>query len=157
MAQVIQFTPRRTSPSGLMRAARKRSGVTPEQWASLLGHAIGRPQLSPGTIRAWESGTIPPPVEVLKAAPQLAQAAPSAPQPDGWPARPGFVDARPPGASPAAQTTAQDVMQAFRDADGQVGGGYVYGAVIRYLERGIAPHLFTGTGDVFSAAAALTE
>jgi tetratricopeptide (TPR) repeat protein len=49
------------------------------------------------------------------------------------------------------------VMQAFRDADRQVGGGYVYGAVIRYLEHEIAPHLFTGTSDTFSAAAALTE
>jgi hypothetical protein len=49
------------------------------------------------------------------------------------------------------------VMQAFRDADRQVGGGYVYGAVIRYLEHDIAPNLFTGTSDTFSAAAALTE
>ena len=48
-------------------------------------------------------------------------------------------------------------MQAFRDADRQVGGGYVYGAVIRYLEHEVAPHLFTGTSDTFSAAAALTE
>ena len=26
-------------------------------------------------------------------------------------------------------------MQAFRDADREVGGGYMYGAVIRYLEH----------------------
>jgi hypothetical protein len=51
----------------------------------------------------------------------------------------------------------QTVMQAFRDADRQVGGGYVYGAVIRYLEHEIAPRLFSGTSDTFSAAAALTE
>jgi tetratricopeptide (TPR) repeat protein len=48
-------------------------------------------------------------------------------------------------------------MQAFRDADRQVGGGYVYGAVVRYLEREIAPQLFGGASDVFAAAAALTE
>lgn len=157
MAQVIQFTPRKTSPSGLLRAARERSAVTPEHWASLLGHAIGRPELGPGTIRAWETGAIPPPLEVLQAAQRLSEARPSTPQGDGWRAAPSFVDARFPAPAPAAQTTVQDVMQAFRDADRQVGGGYVYGAVIRYLEREVAPHLFTGSGDVFAAAAALTE
>src|SRR3954454_19934096 len=77
MAQVIQFIPRRTSPSGLLRAARKRSGMTAEQFASRLGELIGRPQLSPGTIRAWEDRTIAPPVEVVEAAQKLARAAPT--------------------------------------------------------------------------------
>jgi tetratricopeptide (TPR) repeat protein len=160
MAHVIQFTPRSSNPSGLLRAARDRSGLTHAQFAALLGRAIGRPELGPGTIRAWESGAVSPPIQVLAAAQRLTPQAPAptvAAQLDG---------ASPPDAgllvtAPAAPFTAaasiEAVMQAFRDADRQVGGGYVYGAVIRYLEREIAPQLFGGASDVFSAAAALTE
>jgi transcriptional regulator with XRE-family HTH domain len=160
MADVIQFTPRRTNPSGLLRAARDRSGLTHAQFAALVGRAIGRPELGPGTIRAWESGAIPPPIEIIEAAQRLTRRAPApgvVPQLDG---------ARPPASgtlimpTPASLTgpaSIEDVMQTFRDADRQVGGGYVYGAVIRYLEREIAPQLFGGASDVFAAAAALTE
>jgi transcriptional regulator with XRE-family HTH domain len=160
MADVIQFTPRRTNPSGLLRAARDRSGLTDAQFAALLGRAIGRPELGPGTIRAWESGAIPPPVQILEAAQRLTRQAPA-------PSVVSELDgARPPAAallitpSPATfsgPSSIEAVMQAFRDADRQVGGGYVYGAVIRYLECEIAPRLFGGASDVFAAAAALTE
>jgi transcriptional regulator with XRE-family HTH domain len=157
MAQVISFTPRRASPSGLLRAARERSGLSVDQFASRLGHAIGRPELGPGTIRAWESGTVPPPAAVLEAAQRDVAHAPTTPDPAAWSTAPSLIDRPAPMQSPTTPMAVEAVMQAFRDADRQVGGGYVYGAVIRYLERDIAPQLFTGTSDVFSAAAALTE
>jgi hypothetical protein len=55
------------------------------------------------------------------------------------------------------------VMQAFRAADLQVGGGHLYASVIRYLHSDLAPRLFGSDGGsaddraVFVAAAALTE
>jgi hypothetical protein len=69
----------------------------------------------------------------------------------------------PPAFSAAPQTEVSDhadieaVMQAFREADRQVGGGYMYGAVVHYLEHQIGPLLFMGDADRFCAAAALTE
>ena len=65
MAHVIPFTPRTSSPSGLLRAARERSGLSHAEFAALLGPAIGRRHLSPGTIRAWETGTVTPPAEIV--------------------------------------------------------------------------------------------
>jgi transcriptional regulator with XRE-family HTH domain len=159
MADVIPFTPRSTNPSGLLRAARDRSGLTDAQFAALLGRAIGRPELGPGTIRAWEAGAIPPPIEILEAAQRLTRhPAPAVvPELDGRsPPAAGQV-VTPSQAAFTGPASIEAVMQAFRDADRQVGGGYVYAAVIRYLEREIAPQLFGGASDVFSAAAALTE
>jgi transcriptional regulator with XRE-family HTH domain len=159
MAHVIQFPPRTGNPSGLLRAARDRSGLTDAQFAALLGRAIGRPELGPGTIRAWESGAVSPPIQVVEAAQRLTQQAPAptiAHLDGASPVDPDLLITAPsaPFTGPAS---IEAVVQAFRDADRQVGGGYVYGAVIRYLEREIAPQLFGGTSDVFSAAAALTE
>jgi transcriptional regulator with XRE-family HTH domain len=160
MAHVIQFTPRSSNPSGLLRAARERSGLTDAQFAALLGRAVGRPELGPGTIRAWESGAISPPIQVVEAAQRLTPQVPaptSVAQLDGSsPPDTGLLVTAPPALS-TTPTSIEAVMQAFRDADRQVGGGYVYGAVVRYLEHEIAPRLFGGTSDVFSAAAALTE
>jgi hypothetical protein len=160
MAHVIQFPPRTGNPSGLLRAARDRSGLTDAQFAALLGRAIGRPELGPGTIRAWESGAVSPPIQVVGAAQRLTPQAPASTavaQLDGVsPPDAGLLVTAPP-ALPSGPASIEAVMQAFRDADRQVGGGYVYGAVVRYLEREIAPQLFGGASDVFSAAAALTE
>src|SRR3954454_21397640 len=139
MAQVIQFIPRRTSPSGLLRAARKRSGMTAQHFASRLGELIGRPQLSPGTIRAWEDGTIAPPVQVVEAAQELAHAAATTMGLDDSPATPPLIEPRGLAEASTGRMTVEAVMQAFRDADRQVGGGYVYGAGVRYLEREVAP------------------
>jgi transcriptional regulator with XRE-family HTH domain len=61
-------------------------------------------------------------------------------------------------AQPAdAHAATEGVLQAFRDADRQLGGGYIYGAVIRYLTREVAPQLLKSTPDAYAAAAALTE
>jgi tetratricopeptide (TPR) repeat protein len=54
------------------------------------------------------------------------------------------------------------VMQSFRAADRQVGGGHLYATVVKYLQAEIAPRLFGVDHDsdgrlVFTAAAALTE
>jgi len=57
----------------------------------------------------------------------------------------------------AGRTGVEAAMQAFRDADRQVGGGYIYGAVIRYLTREVAPQLLKSTPAAYAAAAALTE
>src|SRR3954454_9893457 len=77
MADVIQFTPRNASPSGLLRAARERSGLDVAEFAARIGRAVGRPELSPGTLRAWERGTIPPPTVVLAAAQRIAPTGPT--------------------------------------------------------------------------------
>jgi hypothetical protein len=53
-------------------------------------------------------------------------------------------------------------LRAFRAADPQLGGGHLYGAVVRYLELNVAPRLFgrvrgDRAPDVFCVAAALTD
>lgn len=53
-------------------------------------------------------------------------------------------------------------MQSFRSADKQVGGGHLYGAVVKYLHTQVGPRLFGGDlvvedPAVFTAAAGLTE
>lgn len=53
------------------------------------------------------------------------------------------------------------VMEAFRVADRQVGGGHLYHAVMSYLQTALAPRLFSEADNdgrtLFSAAGALTE
>lgn len=155
MAQVIQFTPRSSSPSGLLRAARERCGLSHAAFAALLGPAIGRDRLSPGTIRAWETNTVTPPAEIVDAAQRIARRAPlSEAVPPVPPAAPAFI---PPPPAVTARSGIDAVIQTFREADRQVGGGYMYGTVVRYLEKEIGPLLFQGTADLFCAAAALTE
>jgi hypothetical protein len=59
--------------------------------------------------------------------------------------------------SAGAHAATEGVLQAFRDADRQLGGGYIYGAVIRYLTREVAPQLLKSTPGACVAAATLTE
>lgn len=58
--------------------------------------------------------------------------------------------------------TFASVMHSFRAADRQVGGGHLYGNVVKYLRTDVAPALFEVDGggdgkDAFAAASALTE
>jgi 8-oxo-dGTP pyrophosphatase MutT (NUDIX family)/transcriptional regulator with XRE-family HTH domain len=63
-----------------------------------------------------------------------------------------------PSTTPVARRAGvESVLQAFRAADRQVGGGYLYGAAIRYLTCEVEPELGTSTPAAFAAAAALTE
>jgi transcriptional regulator with XRE-family HTH domain len=48
-------------------------------------------------------------------------------------------------------------MDAFRLADRRIGGGYLYAAVVSYLNGSIAPRLLTSRAPSFVAAASLTE
>ncbi|WP_405064688.1 hypothetical protein OG474_26565 [Kribbella sp. NBC_01505] len=53
-------------------------------------------------------------------------------------------------------------MRSFRSADLQVGGGHLYGSVVKYLRTEVGPRLFGGDDavedpGVFTAAAGLTE
>lgn len=57
----------------------------------------------------------------------------------------------------SGRTGVEAVIYAFRNADRQVGGGYVYGAVIGYLTREVTPRVLTTTPGAYAAAAALTE
>src|SRR3954454_15758109 len=93
MAHVIPFTPRSSNPSGLLRGARERAGLSHAEFAKLLGSAIGRHHLSPGTIRAWETNTVEPPAEIVDAAQQIAAGATFAELDAAAPARsaPSFV------------------------------------------------------------------
>jgi hypothetical protein len=156
MADVIPFTPRRRSPHGLLRAARERCGLSHAEFAALLGPAIGRHRLSAGTIRAWEANVATPPAEIVGAAQQIAAREAIAPESTRVStSEPSVV----PSMTPAAATRADvdTVMQAFREANRQVGGGFMYGTVVRYLEKEVGPRLLTGSTDQFCAAAALTE
>jgi hypothetical protein len=71
-------------------------------------------------------------------------------------------------APPIEATTPVDVMairamsEAFQATDRRLGGGALYGHVVRYLNHELAPHLLASTGDdaeseLFAAAASLTE
>jgi len=64
----------------------------------------------------------------------------------------------------ALRASSQDVamMQAFRSADLQVGGGHLYASVVNYLQSEVGPRLVgddddTESNTIFTAAAALTE
>jgi tetratricopeptide (TPR) repeat protein len=156
MSQIVIFTPRTADPGGLLRSSRQRSGLGHDEFASLLGRLIGRAELGPGVIRAWERGVTRPPPEILKAAQQIAVQAGH----PGTSLRPSPVTPTAAAVTPTSvgdHSSIEFAMQTFRDADRQVGGGYVYGGVLRYLERDIAPRLFRGTVSLFCAAAALTE
>ena len=155
MSDVLIFEPRNSDPSGLLRSSRERAGLDHEQFASELGRLVGRAQLSPGAIRAWERGITRPPPEILRAAQKLASGATVDQAPTSTSPLIGTIKVTRPATTP--DNGAEQVVQAFRDADRQVGGGYVYGSVLRYLEHNIAPNLFSGTADMFSAAASLTE
>lgn len=150
MGRLIYLHPEHDEPGQLLLLARERSGLTHAEIAPLLGEAIGRPELNPATVRAWERGTVRMPAEVVDAARLIASTAtrrtPGNSSPDT-----GEPDAAPTGAS------IERVMQSFREADRRVGGGYIYGSVIRYLEDEIAPSLVHSSDDRFDAAAALTE
>jgi hypothetical protein len=66
---IIRFLPvAHAEPSQLLRLIRERSGLTPSEFSSLLGSALGRPDLAPGAVRAWEEGTVRVPRSVLEAA-----------------------------------------------------------------------------------------
>lgn len=43
-------------------------------------------------------------------------------------------------------------MQSFRSADKQIGGGHLYGAVVKYLHSDVGPRLFGGDFDAESPA-----
>jgi transcriptional regulator with XRE-family HTH domain len=79
-------------------------------------------------------------------------------RPDATPRRPSVVGPLP------ERSHGPDVlaMQSFRTADLQVGGGHLYGAVVKYLHTQVGPRLFGGDvvvedPAVFTAAAGLTE
>jgi hypothetical protein len=149
MGRLIYLHPRHAEPGQLLLLARQRAGLTHAEIAPLLGDAIGRPDLNPATVRAWERGTVRVPSKVLDAAHRIAST--------GAPRDP--VDSSPNvgehGAS--GQDAVEHAMQSFRQADRRVGGGYMYGSVIRYLKDEIAPTLVDSCEDRFNAVAALTE
>ncbi|GAB3925845.1 hypothetical protein GCM10029976_019680 [Kribbella albertanoniae] len=77
---------------------------------------------------------------------------------------PAAVKHRPATALAGRRTHDPDVlaMRSFRSADLQVGGGHLYGSVVKYLRTEVGPRLFGGDDPVedpgvFTAAAGLTE
>jgi hypothetical protein len=153
MGRVIYLRPDHVDPGQLLRLARERAGLTHVAIAPLLAHAIGRPELNPATVRAWERGTARVPAEVIEAAQLLASVAPP------LTAASSTTAAATGGthSSTSLSEAVQAVMESFRDADRRVGGGFIYGSVIQYLEQEIAPRLIHGDEELFDAAAALTE
>ncbi len=150
MGQIIYLHPARAAPGQLLLLARQRAGLTHAEIAPLLGDAIGRPELNPATVRAWERGTVRVPSKVVDAAQRIAST--GTPRTDG-----GSVSAVGELEAPIGRDAIERAMQSFREADRRVGGGYMYGSVIRYLRDEIAPSLVDSSEDRFTAAAALTE
>jgi hypothetical protein len=75
--RVIPFVPpAHGDPSQLLRTTRERCGLSPREFAPLLGRAIGRPDLTAGALRAWEDGAVRPPRAILEAAADIARSAP---------------------------------------------------------------------------------
>ncbi|MEV6757260.1 XRE family transcriptional regulator [Streptomyces sp. NPDC051214] len=72
---------------------------------------------------------------------------------------PAVADHVPQATSPGSPD--REAVESFRAADRQLGGGHLYGSVLLYLHRELAPRIFGGkqadTPQVFQAAAALTE
>jgi hypothetical protein len=149
MGRLIYLRPRNAEPGQLLILARQRAGLTHAEIAPILGDAIGRPELNPATVRAWERGTVQVPARVLDAAHRIAS---TDPPPSDLGSSPNASE---PGA--AGHYAVEHAMQSFREADRRVGGGYMYGSVIRYLKDEIAPSLVDSSEDRFSAVAALTE
>lgn len=138
-------------------AARERSSLSEAGFAAALSPLLGWLP-SPSLVRAWES-TVPPPGPVVMACELLsargdvraltARAEPPAVWPDDGRTRIGGW---------AADAAA---MQAFRNADLQVGGGQLYATVVHYLRTQVAPRLVLcdpgDGGAVFTPAAAISE
>lgn len=143
MGRLIYLRPDHAEPGQLLLLARERAGLTHAEIAPLLGEAIGRPELNPATVRAWERGAVRVPSKVVDAAHRIAATGSSR----------STIEAE--GAPP--RDAVARAMQSFREADRRVGGGYIYASVVRYLRDEIAPGLVDGSEDRFSPAAALTE
>jgi transcriptional regulator with XRE-family HTH domain len=66
------------------------------------------------------------------------------------------------GSRPVDVPAIRAMSDAFQAADRRLGGGVLYGSVVRYLNQELAPQLLASTGDtaeteMFAAAASLTE
>jgi len=143
MGRLIYLHPDHAEPGQLLFLAREQAGLTHAEIAPLLGDAIGRPDLNPATVRAWERGAARVPARVLDAAHRIAAtgATESTVETEGGP----------------PSDAVERAMQSFREADRRVGGGYIYASVVRYLRDEIAPGLVDGSEARFGPAAALTE
>jgi tetratricopeptide (TPR) repeat protein len=76
--RVIPFIPpAHSEPTQLLRATRERCGLSPREFAPMLGRAIGRPDLTAGALRAWEDGAVRPPRAILEAPAAIARSAPA--------------------------------------------------------------------------------
>jgi tetratricopeptide (TPR) repeat protein len=108
--RVILFVPpAHSEPSQLLRTTRERCGLSPREFAPLLGRAIGRPDLTAGALRAWEDGAVRPPRAILEAAAKIARGAP--------PIRPSTV--REPAR--AELPSLDDISEGLRALDGAYG------------------------------------
>jgi hypothetical protein len=72
MGRLIYLHPNHAEPGQLLLLARERAGLTHAEIAPLLGDAIGRPELNPATVRAWERGTVRVPTKIVDAAHRIA-------------------------------------------------------------------------------------
>jgi tetratricopeptide (TPR) repeat protein len=110
--RVIPFVlPVHVEPSQFLRIARERSGLSPREFAALLGRAIGRPDLAAVALRAWEDGAIRPPRAILEAAAAIAR--------QGSPPRPTAATA-PRQIEPPSFAALQEGLRALDGAYGRV-------------------------------------
>jgi tetratricopeptide (TPR) repeat protein len=101
--------PAHGNPSQLLRITRERCGLSPREFARLLGRTIGRPDLAAGALRAWEDGTVRPPRAILEAAAEIARGAP--------PVRPSTV----PAPARTALPSLDDISAGLLTLDGAYG------------------------------------
>jgi hypothetical protein len=102
-------TPAHGEPSQLLRTTRERCGLSPREFAPLLGRAIGRPDLTAGALRAWEDGAVRAPRAILEAAANIARSAPAS--------RPSSIDAL----RRAEHSSLADIREGLRAFDGAYG------------------------------------
>ncbi len=150
MGQIIYLHPARAAPGQLLLLARQRAGLTHAEIAPLLGERDRAARAQPRDRTRWERGTVRVPSKVVDVAQRIAST--GTPRTDG-----GSVSAVGEPEAPIGRDAIERAMQSFREADRRVGGGYMYGSVIRYLRDEIAPSLVDSSEDRFTAAAALTE
>ena len=149
MGRIIYLHPAHAEPGQLLLLARQRAGLTHARDRTLTGGRNRAARTQPRDRARVGTRDSPSPSRVVDAAQRIASTGTARTD----------VDSAPDAASPRPATARRHraAMQSFREADRRVGGGYMYGSVIRYLQDEIAPSLVDSSEDRFTAAAALTE
>lgn len=153
--------------TGLART-RRAAGFTQEKFAAAVG-------VEPSTVVRWEAGTREPQpykrpllarllnITMAELEDLLHPEAPSvAPTPRASGGRSPADDATAGSLALRGAIAFRTISEAFQTADRKIGGGVLYGQVVRFLQDEVAPRLLVpppglAHREIFSAAASFTE